>query len=61
MSSKKVAKLTRRGPKTAEGRLAVRLNASTHGILSPQPIVNAYEPSTNSRRSNLASAERLPP
>jgi hypothetical protein len=40
MSSKTVAK---RGPKTPEGKLAVRFNASTHGILSLQPIVNAYE------------------
>jgi hypothetical protein len=37
------AKRSRRGPKTPEGRLAVRLNASTHGILSAQPVVNAYE------------------
>jgi len=36
-------KRRRRGPKTPEGRLAVRLNASTHGILSAQPVVNAYE------------------
>src|SRR3712207_1642420 len=43
MSSKKGAKRTRRGPKTPEGRLAVRLNASTHGILSAEPIVTAYE------------------
>jgi hypothetical protein len=43
LSSKEVAKFKRRGPKTPEGRLAVRLNASTHGILSPQPVVNAYE------------------
>ena len=40
MSSKTLA---RRGPKTPEGKLAVRFNASTHGILSPQPVVNAYE------------------
>jgi hypothetical protein len=40
MSTKTVA---RRGPKTPEGKLAVRFNASTHGILSLQPIVNAYE------------------
>jgi hypothetical protein len=40
MTSKTVAK---RGPKTPEGKLAVRFNASTHGILSLQPIVNAYE------------------
>jgi hypothetical protein len=43
MSSKKGAKRTRRGPKTPEGRLAVRLNASTHGILSAEPIVTTYE------------------
>jgi hypothetical protein len=43
LSSKEVAKRPKRGPKTPEGRLAVRLNASTHGILSPQPVVNAYE------------------
>ena len=44
MGSKKVAKRpSGRGPKTAEGRLAVRLNASKHGILSPEPVVNAYE------------------
>jgi len=35
--------LSKRGPKTPEGKLAVRFNASTHGILSLQPIVNAYE------------------
>ncbi len=40
MSSKTAA---RRGPKTPEGKLAVRFNASTHGILSLQPVVNAYE------------------
>jgi hypothetical protein len=34
---------SRRGPKTPQGRLAVRLNASTHGILSAQPVVNACE------------------
>jgi hypothetical protein len=43
MSSKKGGKRTKRGPKTPEGRLAVRLNASTHGILSPEPIVTTYE------------------
>jgi hypothetical protein len=43
LGSKAVPRRKKRGPKTPEGRLAVRLNASTHGILSPQPIVNAYE------------------
>jgi hypothetical protein len=43
LGSKAVARRKKRGPKTPEGRLAVRLNASTHGILSPQPIVTAYE------------------
>ncbi|MDP8901060.1 MAG: hypothetical protein M3N33_07960 [Actinomycetota bacterium] len=36
-------KRSRRGPKISEGRLAVRLNASTHGILSAEPVVHAYE------------------
>ena len=40
MSSKALAK---RGPKTPEGKLSVRLNASKHGIRSVQPIVNHYE------------------
>jgi hypothetical protein len=33
----------RRGPKTSAGRLAVRTNATRHGIRSVNPIVNAYE------------------
>jgi hypothetical protein len=37
------AKRGRRGPKTPGGKIAVRLNATTHGILSAQPVVNAYE------------------
>lgn len=40
MTSKQLAK---RGPKTAPGKLAVSTNASTHGILSPRPVVAAYE------------------
>ncbi len=40
MTSKQLAK---RGPKTASGKLAVSTNASTHGILSPRPVVAAYE------------------
>jgi hypothetical protein len=43
LSPKEVAKRSRRGPKTPEGRLAVRFNASKHGILSPQPVINFYE------------------
>jgi hypothetical protein len=43
VGSNEVARRRKRGPKTAEGRLAVRLNASTHGILSPEPVVLAYE------------------
>ena len=35
--------LAKRGPKTAPGRLAASVNASTHGILSPRPVVAAYE------------------
>src|SRR5215207_4199912 len=43
LGSKAVARRKKRGPKTPKGRLAVRLNASTHGILSAQPVVGAYE------------------
>jgi hypothetical protein len=37
------AKRGRRGPKMPGGKIAVRLNARTHGILSAEPVVNAYE------------------
>jgi hypothetical protein len=33
----------RLGPKTERGRLAVRLNARKHGIISPQPVVTDFE------------------
>ena len=61
MSSKKGAKRTKRGPKTPEGRLAVRFNASTHGILSPQPIVNAYEKPEDWERHRAAIVDSLDP
>jgi hypothetical protein len=43
LSSREVAKRPKRGPKTAEGKLAVRLNATSHGILSARPVVAAFE------------------
>ena len=62
MSSKKeVAKRKKRGPKSTEGRLAVRLNASTHGILSAQPIVNAYERPDDWEGHRAAIVESLSP
>ena len=61
MSSKKVTKRTKRGPKTPEGRLAVRLNASTHGILSPQPIVTAYEKPEDWEAHRSAIVDSLSP
>jgi hypothetical protein len=61
MSSKELAKRTRRGPKTPEGRLAVRLNASTHGILSPQPIVTAYEKPEEWESHRAAIVDSLSP
>ena len=61
MSSKKGAKRTRRGPKTPEGRLAVRLNASTHGILSPEPIVTAYEKPEDWEAHRAAIVDSLSP
>jgi hypothetical protein len=61
MSSKKGVKRTRRGPKTPEGRLAVRLNASTHGILSPEPIVTAYEKPEDWEAHRSAIVDSLSP
>jgi hypothetical protein len=55
------AKRSRRGPKTPEGRLAVRLNASTHGILSAQPVVNAYERAENWESHREAIVDSLCP
>jgi hypothetical protein len=61
LGSKAVARRKKRGPKTPEGRLAVRLNASTHGILSPQPIVNAYEKPQDWERHRAAIVDSLAP
>ena len=55
------AKKARRGPKTPEGRIAVRLNASTHGILSAQPVVNAYERSQDWEAHREAVVDSLSP
>ena len=53
--------LSKRGPKTPEGKLAVRFNASTHGILSLQPIVNAYERAGDWERHREAIMDSLSP
>jgi hypothetical protein len=58
MSSKTLSK---RGPKTPEGKLAVRFNASTHGILSLQPIVNAYETTQDWESHRQALIDALAP
>jgi hypothetical protein len=55
------AKRGRRGPKTPAGRLAVRLNASTHGILSAQPVVNAYERAEDWESHREAIVDSLSP
>src|SRR5215217_2547494 len=61
MSSKEVAKRKKRGPKSTQGRLAVRLNASTHGILSAQPVVNAYERPEDWEAHRAAIVDSLAP
>jgi hypothetical protein len=53
--------LSKRGPKSPEGKLAVRFNASTHGILSLQPIVNAYERKDDWERHRQAIMDSLSP
>ncbi len=59
--TKTAAKRSRRGPKTSEGRLAVRMNASTHGILSVQPVVNAYERAEDWEAHRAAIVDSLGP
>jgi hypothetical protein len=61
LGSKALAGRKKRGPKTPEGRLAVRLNASTHGILNPQPIVNAYEKPEDWEGHRAAIVDSLAP
>ena len=55
------AKKGRRGPKTPEGRIAVRLNARTHGILSAEPVVNAYERAQDWETHREAVVDSLAP
>lgn len=56
-----MSKVAKRGPKTAEGRLAVRLNASTHGILSPRPVVSHFESEEGWETHRKAILESLSP
>jgi hypothetical protein len=53
--------LVKRGPKTPEGKLAVSFNASTHGILSLRPVVNAYERAQDWERHRQAILDALAP
>jgi hypothetical protein len=61
LSSKEVAKRPKRGPKTAEGKLAVCLNASTHGILSARPVVAAFETEKDWKAHREAIVSSLAP
>jgi hypothetical protein len=58
MTSKQLAK---RGPKTAPGKLAVSTNASTHGILSPRPVVVSYESQATWRTYRQSILDSLSP
>jgi hypothetical protein len=58
VTSKAIAK---RGPKTPEGKLAVRFNASTHGIRSPRPVVAAFESEGAWKAHREAILESLSP
>ena len=61
MSSKDVAKRPKRGPKTADGKLAIRLNATSHGILSARPVVAAFESEKDWRAHREAIVSSLAP
>jgi hypothetical protein len=51
----------RRGPKTPGGKIAVRLNAATHGILSASPVVNEYERADDWESHRRAVVDSLGP
>src|SRR3712207_1567842 len=51
----------RRGPKTPAGKLAVSRNASKHGILSPRPVVAAFESERAWKAHREAIIESLAP
>ncbi len=59
MTKKEIAK--RRGPKTPDGKLAVSKNASKHGILSPRPVVTAFESEAAWKTHREAIIESLAP
>jgi hypothetical protein len=59
MSPKEIVK--RRGPKTPAGKLAVSRNASKHGILSPRPVVAAFESEQDWQKHRQAIIESLAP
>ena len=51
----------RRGPKTPGGKIAVRLNAATQGILSASPVVNEYERADDWEEHRRAVVDSLGP
>lgn len=62
MSPKQPKELAkRRGPKTPAGKLAVSRNASKHGILSPRPVVAAFESEGAWKAHREAIIESLAP
>jgi hypothetical protein len=62
MSPKQTRELAkRRGPKTTAGKLAVSRNAAKHGILSPRPVVAAFESERAWKAHREAILESLAP
>jgi hypothetical protein len=51
----------RRGPKTPAGKLTVSTNAKTHGIMSPKPVVTAFESETVWREYRKSIIDALEP
>jgi hypothetical protein len=58
MAKKELAK---RGPKTAMGKLTVSRNATTHGIMSPRPVVAYFESEQSWQRHREAILDSLAP
>jgi hypothetical protein len=59
--SKAAGEVAKREPQTPAGKLAVSRNASKHGILSPRPVVAAFESDASWKSHREGIVESLAP
>jgi hypothetical protein len=53
--------LAKRGPKTEKGKLVASMNSTRHGILSPKPVVTAFESEYGWKTHRQAILDSLEP